>query len=57
MLALLQNTCRETGRTVIVITHNSALTAMADRVIHIRNGQVAGVEVNENPTPVERIEW
>ena len=57
VLALLQNTCRETGRTVIVITHNSALTAMADRVIHIRNGQVAGVEVNENPTPVERIEW
>ena len=56
VLALLQNT-RETGRTVIVITHNSALTAMADRVIHIRNGQVAGVEVNENPTPVERIEW
>ena len=57
VLALLQNTCREIGRTVIVITHNSALTAMADRVIHIRNGQVAGVEVNENPTPVERIEW
>lgn len=57
VLALLQNTCRQTGRTVIVITHNSALTAMADRVIHIRNGQVAGVEVNENPTPVERIEW
>lgn len=57
VLTLLQNTCRETGRTVIAITHNSALTAMADRVIHIRNGQVAGVEVNENPTPVERIEW
>lgn len=57
VLALLQATCRNTGRTVIVITHNSALTAMADRVIHIRNGQVAGVEVNEHPTPVERIEW
>ena len=57
VLKLLQDTCRKTGRTVIVITHNSALTAMADRVIHIRNGQVAAMEVNENPVPVERIEW
>ena len=57
VLPLLQTPCRQPGRTVIVIPHNSALTAMADRVIHIRNGQVAGVEVNENPTPVERIEW
>ena len=53
----MQDTCRNTGRTVIVITHNSALTGMADRVIHIRNGQVAAMEVNENPIPVERIEW
>lgn len=57
VLKLLQDTCRKTGRTVIVITHNSALTAMADRVIHIRSGQVAGMEVNEHPIPVERIEW
>lgn len=57
VLKLLQDTCRKTGRTVIVITHNSAITAMADRVIHIRNGQVAAMEVNENPVPVERIEW
>ena len=57
VLKLLQDTCRKTGRTVIVITHNSALTGMADRVIHIRNGQVAAMEVNENPIPVERIEW
>ena len=57
VLKLLQDTCRNTGRTVIVITHNSALTGMADRVIHIRNGQVAAMEVNENPIPVERIEW
>lgn len=57
VLKLLQDTCRQTGRTVIVITHNSALTAMADRVIHIKSGQVAGMELNANPTPVERIEW
>ena len=57
VLKLLQDTCRKTGRTVIVITHNSALTAMADRVIHIRSGQVAGMEINEHPIPVERIEW
>lgn len=57
VLKLLQDTCRNTGRTVIVITHNSALTAMADRVIHIKNGVVAGVETNAHPTPVEQIEW
>lgn len=57
VLKLLQDTCRNTGRTVIVITHNSALTAMADRVIHVKSGTVVGMEVNENPTPVERIEW
>lgn len=57
VLKLLQDTCRNTGRTVIVITHNSALTAMADRVIHIRSGKVAGMEVNEHPISVERIEW
>ena len=57
VLKLLQDTCRSTGRTVIVITHNQALTAMADRVIHIKSGTVVATEVNENPTPVERIEW
>ncbi len=57
VLALLQDTCRNTGRTVIVITHNQALTAMADRVIHIKSGTVVGMAVNEKPTPVERIEW
>ena len=57
MLKLLQDTCRNTGRTVIVITHNSALTAMADRVIHIKSGTVTAVETNPAPTPVERIEW
>ena len=57
VLQLLQDTCRNTGRTVIVITHNTALTAMADKVIHVKNGQVTRVESNETPVPVERIEW
>ena len=57
ILKLLQDTCREKGMTVIVITHNSALSPMADRVIKIRNGKVAGMKTNENPTPVEEIEW
>ena len=57
ILQLLQDTCRNTGRTVIVITHNQALTAMADRVIRIKNGTVLSNETNPDPTPVERIEW
>ena len=57
ILKLLQDTCREKGMTVIVITHNSALTPMADRVIHIKNGTVSQMEQNEQPTPVEEIEW
>ena len=57
ILKLLQGTCRSHGMTVVVITHNTALTPMADRVIHIKNGKVAGVERNESPTPVEAIEW
>jgi len=57
VLALLQDTCRRTGRTVLVITHNSALTAMADRVILIKSGKAIANNVNANPTPVEEIEW
>ena len=57
VLALLQNTCRNTGRTVLVITHNSALTAMADRVIRVKNGTVVSEEINAAPVPVEEIEW
>ena len=57
VLKLLQETCRSMGKTVIVITHNTALTAMADRVIHVKNGRVIDVDINENPIPVERIEW
>lgn len=57
ILKLLQDTCRERKMTVIVITHNTALTPMADRVIHIHSGKVSSIEINENPTPVEEIEW
>ena len=57
ILSLLWDMCRKRGMTVIVITHNLALTPMADRVIHIRNGKAAGVEQNANPVPVEEIEW
>ena len=57
ILKLLQDTARRTGMTVIIITHNSALTAMADRVIRIRSGTVAEQRINENAVPVEQIEW
>lgn len=57
ILKLLQDTCYETGRTVVLITHNSAFTDIADRVIHIREGCVASVEVNESPLSAEAIEW
>jgi len=57
VLALLQSACRQTGKTVIVITHNQAITAMADRVITVKSGQVERMELNPSPTPVERIEW
>ena len=57
ILKLLQDTCREKGVTVVVITHNSAITPMADRVIHIKNGTVESMQFNENPASVESIEW
>ena len=57
ILQLLQDTCRKSGMTVVVITHNTALTPMADRVIHIKNGTVASIERTDHPTPVEEIEW
>ena len=57
ILKLLQDMCRERGMTVIVITHNSAIAPMADRVIKIKNGKVSGMTVNENPVSVETIEW
>ena len=57
ILKLLQDTSRKNGMTVVIITHNQALTAMADRIIHIKNGSVYSVEKNENIAPVENIEW
>ena len=57
VLQLLQDTCRTKGVTVVVITHNSALTPMADRVVRIRSGTVAEIRQNPNPTPIEAIEW
>ena len=57
VLKLLQDTCRRDGKTVVVITHNSALTAMADRVITVKNGTVTSVIKNEKIVPVEDIEW
>ncbi|MCI5995291.1 MAG: ABC transporter ATP-binding protein [Blautia sp.] len=57
ILKLLQDMCRDRGMTVIVITHNSALTPMADRVIRIKNGKVSQMYENETPVPVEEIEW
>ena len=57
ILKLLQDTCRESGMTVVIITHNSALTAMADRVVKIKNGTVASVTTSENPESIENIEW
>ncbi len=57
ILKLLQDTARKTGMTVVIITHNSALTEMADRVIRVKSGTITSIEHNENPTPVEEIEW
>ncbi len=57
ILKLLQDTCRKRGVTVVVITHNLALTQMGDKVIKIKNGMVDSLTVNENPLPVEQIEW
>lgn len=57
VLKVLQDTCRKSGKTVVVITHNSAITHMADRIIRIKNGEAISVEENINPLPVEQIEW
>ena len=57
ILQLLQDTCRRDGITVIIITHNSALAPMADRLIRFKSGRVTDMKLNPNPTPIERIEW
>lgn len=57
VLKLLQDTCRDSGMTVVVITHNQALTAMADRIISVKSGTVSSMKLNQNIIPVEEIEW
>lgn len=57
ILKTLQDTCNTTGTTVVVITHNSAIAPMADRVIKINDAKVKSIEINKNPLPVEEIEW
>ena len=57
VLKLLQDTCRKQKVTVIVITHNLALAPMGDKVIHVKNVRIESIEINENPMPVERIEY
>ncbi|MBR0140769.1 MAG: ABC transporter ATP-binding protein [Ruminococcus sp.] len=57
VLKLLQDTCRKTGMTVVVITHNQALSAMADRIITVKSGTVADMRKNENIVDVSEIEW
>ena len=57
ILKLLQDTCRQQGMSVVVITHNTAIAPMADKVIHVKNGRVDRIVRNENPMPVEEIEW
>ena len=57
ILQLLQDTCRREKMTVIIITHNQAIAPMADKVIHFRNGTAYQTQINENPIPIEQIEW
>ena len=57
VLKLLQDMCRKTEMTVVIVTHNSALTAMADRVIHVKSGGIKSVKTNPSPLPIDQIEW
>ncbi len=57
ILSLLYDTCKKEGMTVIIITHNSALKPMADRVITVKSGKIESIALNENPAPIEKIEW
>ena len=57
ILSLLESTCRKENMTVLIITHNSAIAPMADRVVHFKSGGVERIEVNEHPVPVDEIEW
>ncbi len=57
ILQLLQDFCRNENKTVIIVTHNSALADMGDRVVHIKNGHIENIGINENPKPIEEISW
>ena len=57
VLQLLQDCSRKNGMTVVIITHNHALTAMADRVISVKSGTITDISINKNPIPIENIEW
>lgn len=57
ILKLLQDTCHNNQMTVVIITHNTAIADMADKVIYFKNGKVSDIKINPNPIPVERIEW
>ena len=57
VLKVLYDLCKKRNKTVIVVTHNSALTKMADHVLHIKNGTIVSEEFNEHPVPIEEIEW
>ena len=57
ILKLLQDTCKKSGKTVVVITHNQAFTALADRVIQVSSGTITDIRLNPEPMPAERIEW
>ncbi len=57
ILKLLQDTCRKENMTVIIITHNIAIAPMADKIIKFKNGTVSRMKKNENPKPIEEIEW
>ena len=57
VLKLLQDTCRKENMTVIIVTHNSSIVPMADKIIKFKNGEVEDIIINENPMPIEKIEW
>ena len=57
ILTLLQDTCRKEKMTVVIITHNTAIAPMADKVIYFKNGTAEKIEINDNPIPIEEIEW
>ena len=57
ILRLLHDVCKENKKLVVVVTHNQALKEMADKVITIKNGRIEGVHINEQPKPIEEIEW